>query len=340
MSEAVNELNIDLNWPRSLPVSGCSAWLKSEPEDFEVEELPLGEPTGAGEHVWLWIEKRNANTAWVAARLAEFAGVRELDVGFAGLKDRHAVTRQWFSLYMPKGETPDFTRLDNEEFRILRQLRHERKLRRGDLAGNRFSLRLRDVQGPREALQHNLEAVACDGFPNYFGAQRFGFDGNNIRDGVAMLKRQIRVRNANRKGLYLSAVRSWLFNQVVAERVRQGNWQQCLAGEVVVDGLPSAPLWGRGRSAATDDALLLEQAVLEPLAEIRDALEHAGLSQERRALVVKPKELQWRFDETTSGVDLYIDFVLEAGYYATTLLSELLQVQEPARGESSDEENG
>jgi tRNA pseudouridine13 synthase len=325
----VTHYPVSLDWPRACPLSGASANLKSQPEDFVVEEMPLAEPVGQGEHVWLWINKRNANTAWVAARLAEFAGVREMDVGFAGLKDRRAVTSQWFSLYMPRGETPDFRQLDNDEFRILRQERHERKLRRGDLAGNRFTLRLRQLQGNRAAVEENLQQIARNGFPNYFGNQRFGHDAGNIHSGIAMLKREIRVRNPAKKGLYLSAVRSWLFNQVLAERVSQGNWFTCMAGEVADTLTPTGPLWGRGRALVSDEQLLLEDAVLAPLAEVRDALEHSGLNQERRALAVIPGELQWRWEDTADGVDLLLGFTLGAGFYATALLREVLELIEP-----------
>lgn len=331
-------VEVSLDWPRAWPETGAHGVLKSVPEDFVVDELPLALPSGQGEHVWLQVEKRNANTAWVAARLAEFAGVREMDVGYAGLKDRRALTTQWFSLYLPKGETPDFRALNNDEFRILRQSRHERKLRRGDLAGNRFVLRLRQVTGAADAIEQNLQAIARNGFPNYFGDQRFGHDAGNIYSGVAMLRREIRVRNPTRKGLFLSAVRSWVFNQVLAARIRQGNWLTCLAGEVADAQVPTGPLWGRGRPLVSDLQAGLEQQVLEPLASICDGLEHSGLGQERRDLVVRPAGLQWQWQPTGNDTDLVLEFILGPGFYATALLREVMAVSEPDHTDSQEPE--
>ena len=246
-------------WPHAYPASGASATLKSLNEDFTVTELPLQLPSGEGEHIWLDIEKNGANTAFVAQQLAEAAGVQERDVGYAGLKDRHAITRQWFSIYLPSGktgETPDLTQLQHPEFRVLGQSRHVKKLRPGDLQGNRFRSVLRDVTGDPgaiEAIEANLKAIAAQGVPNYFGAQRFGFDGGNVEQGRAMLAREIRVRNPKKKGIYLSAVRSFVFNEVLALRIQQGLWGQTLPGDVMDEaGRPTGPLWGRGRVTTTD----------------------------------------------------------------------------------------
>jgi len=232
-------------WPSAYPASGASATLKRVNADFIVTELPLQWPCGEGEHLWLDIEKNGANTAFVAQRLAEVAGVQEKDVGHAGLKDRHAITRQWFSIHLPKGETPDLTRLQHPEFSVLTQRRHLKKLRPGDLQGNRFRIVLRDVAGDRDAVESNLRAVATQGVPNYFGAQRFGHDGGNVEQGRAMLAREIRVRHPKKKGLYLSAVRSFVFNEVLALRIQQGLWGQTLPGDVMDPaGRPTGPLWG------------------------------------------------------------------------------------------------
>ncbi|MBT9494559.1 MAG: tRNA pseudouridine(13) synthase TruD, partial [Paucibacter sp.] len=207
MTDASQYTNLP-QWPNAYPASGASATLKGLNEDFSVTELPLQLPSGAGEHIWLDVEKNGANTAFVAKALAEAAGVQERDVGYAGLKDRHAITRQWFSIYLPSGktgETPDLTQLQHPEFRVLGQSRHVKKLRPGDLQGNRFRIVLRDVTGDPgaiEAVEANLKAIAAQGVPNYFGAQRFGFDGGNVEQGRAMLAREIRVRNPKKKGIY------------------------------------------------------------------------------------------------------------------------------------------
>jgi tRNA pseudouridine13 synthase len=316
-------------WPHAYPASGASATLKLHNEDFIVTELPQQLPSGAGEHIWLDIEKNGANTAFVAQQLAEAAGVKEWDVGYAGLKDRYAITRQWFSIYFPKGETPDLTQLQHPEFKVLSQSRHVKKLRPGDLLGNRFRIVLREVTGSREAIEANLKAVAAQGVPNYFGAQRFGFDGGNVEQGRAMLAREIRVRNPKKKGIYLSAVRSFVFNEVLALRMQQGLWGKTLPGDVMNEaGLPTGPLWGRGRVSTTDEAQALEMGVAERHATLCDGMEHAGLDQERRALVASPANLAWEWPQADQ---LVLTFALPAGNYATSVLNEILHTTEPER---------
>jgi tRNA pseudouridine13 synthase len=316
-------------WPSAYPASGASATLKRFNADFTVTELPLQLPCGAGEHLWLDIEKNGANTTFVAQQLAEAAGVQERDVGHAGLKDRHAITRQWFSIYLPKGETPDLTRLQHPEFSVLAQSRHLKKVRPGDLLGNRFRIVLRDVTGERDAVESNLRAVAAQGVPNYFGAQRFGHDGGNVEQGRAMLAREIRVRHPKKKGIYLSAVRSFVFNEVLALRIQQGLWGQTLPGDVMDPaGRPTGPLWGRGRVATTDQAQALENGVAQRHATLCDGMEHAGLDQDRRALVACPVDLAWEWPQADQ---LVLSFSLQAGSYATAMLKEILRTAEPDR---------
>lgn len=316
-------------WPAAYPASGARATLKLLNEDFSVTELPLQLPSGEGEHLWLDVEKNGANTAFVAQQLAEAAGVQERDVGYAGLKDRHAITRQWFSIYLPKGETPDLTQLQHPEFKVLNQSRHVKKLRPGDLQGNRFRIVLRDVTGDREAIEANLRAVAAQGVPNYFGAQRFGHDGGNVEQGRAMLAREIRVRNPKKKGIYLSAVRSFVFNEVLGLRIQQGLWGKSLAGDVMDEaGRPTGPMWGRGRVISTDQAQALENGVAERHATLCDGMEHAGLDQERRALVASPADLSWEWPQADQ---LVLAFSLPAGNYATSVLNEILRTTEPER---------
>jgi tRNA pseudouridine13 synthase len=316
-------------WPNAFPPSGASATLKLLNEDFIVTELPLQQPCGEGEHIWLDVEKNGANTAFVAEKLAEAASVQERDVGYAGLKDRYAITRQWFSIYLPKGEAPDLTQLQHPEFKILSQSRHLKKLRRGDLQGNRFRIVLRDVTGDRDAIEANLRDVESHGAPNYFGAQRFGHDGGNVEQGRAMLAREIRVRNPKKKSIYLSAVRSFVFNEVLALRIQQGLWGKTLPGDVMDEaGRPTGPLWGRGRVTTTEQTQALENGVAERHARLCDGMEHAGLDQERRALVARPLEMSW---EWTQGNQLVLTFSLPAGNYATSVLNEILRTAEPER---------
>ncbi|WP_303908250.1 tRNA pseudouridine(13) synthase TruD [Thiohalomonas denitrificans] len=321
--------------------------IRTAPEDFRVDEIPLVTPDGAGEHVLLHIEKRNANTDFVARSLTRLAGVRPVDVSFAGLKDRHAVTTQWFSVRLVGSEEPDWFALESEEVRILESVRHGRKLRRGALKGNRFSLVVREVVADKGKLQERLETVQAQGVPNYFGPQRFGRGAGNLDRAEALFRGEFRERNRMKRGLYLSAARSWLFNRVLSERVLTGTWNRPIAGEVLMlDGRsavfsgenadatlsdrveageihPTGPLWGEGHRMPVEEALRMEDQVLTGLENFKDGLEAARLKQERRALRLPVRHLEWHLQTDT----LEIAFQLDPGTYATTVLRELLEVE-------------
>jgi tRNA pseudouridine13 synthase len=245
--------------------------------------------------------------------------VKVMDVGYCGRKDRHAVTTQWFSIYLPKQEQePDWAALKSDSIQILAISRHQHKLRRGDHQANRFVIRLRDfVVADKAAFEQKIMQVLIQGAPNYFGEQRFGRNANNLPEAHAILVDGKRIRDKQKRGLMLSAARSYLFNQVLAARVLANNWQELLSGEPEV--FTSAPLWGRGRSSATDEALVVEANAMNAWAEWRDGLEHVGLSQERRALVLKADAASWRWLDS----DLELIFSLGSGEFATTILREL-----------------
>lgn len=325
------------------PVSGV---MRARPEDFFVDEVLGFEPEAEGEHVLLQIEKRNTNTQWLADQLARFAGIPRRDVSYAGLKDRNAVTRQWFSLGLAGAAEPDWESLGIENVRVLRHARHRRKLRRGTLQGNRFQLVIRDLQGDLAALQARLSQLVQQGAPNYFGEQRFGQDGANLQQALAMFQGK-RVKDRHKRSLYLSAARSCLFNELLSARVAAGNWNQAIAGDVMLlagtnsyfvpaeidaeirqrldsfDIHPSGCLWGRGESAAQAQAAALEDELLQMHPEFCRGLEQAGLKQERRALRLRVAELEWDLDASQQKIELH--FFLPAGSYATTVLRELVQ---------------
>jgi len=321
-----------------------SARIRTTPEDFLVEEIDGFEASGSGEHLLLTIEKRGTNTAFAAAEIARWAGVPPMGVSYAGLKDRHAVTRQRFSVHLPKRVAPDLASLQSPDMRVIKSEWHSRKLPRGALAGNRFELILREVQGERDAIDERLKSIGAQGVPNYFGEQRFGRFGDNVANALAMFAGR-RV-GRDQRTLLLSAARSELFNQVLAARVSTGSWNRGLSGEVwMLDGSrsvfgpepmtdaiatrlaefdihPTAPLWGRGHLRSTEDARALEEAVLaDPRAlSLRLGLEGAGMSQERRSTRLMPGGLRWDWlDQDT----LKLVFELPPGTYATTLLAEL-----------------
>lgn len=302
--------------PRAFPELACRAVFKHVPEDFAVDETLSFAPDDDGEHLLLRVEKRGTETRQMARCLAQIFGVLPMDVGYAGMKDKRAVARQWFSVHTPEpGE-----RAAAQGVRVLEQRRHGRKLRRGELAGNAFKVRLRDLRG--DGWQPRLQRIAAVGVPNYFGPQRFAAD--NLQRALTWLPDR-RRRSVSRftQGIYLSVLRSHLFNAVLAERVRRDCWNSAVAGDVLEAGatdslLPTGPLWGRGRSPATDLAAELETAALAEFAEVRDGLEHAGLRQQRRLLVLQPLQLGWQQD----GAELNLQFALPAGGYATSLLRE------------------
>jgi tRNA pseudouridine13 synthase len=338
--------------PRAHGPAVLTATFRSRPEDFVVEEIPGFEPSGTGEHLLLEIEKRGMNTAFAAKRIAEWAGVKEMAVGYAGLKDRHAVTRQRFSVHLPGRDAPDLASLQDDTLRVLQATRHSRKLPRGALAGNRFELTLRDVAGDRESIDARISMIATRGVPNYFGEQRFGRAGDNVEQARAMFGGR-RVRREERS-LLLSAARSELFNRVLAERVTRNCWDAPLDGEVwmlggrrsifgpepasdalmqrldAFDIQPTGPLWGRGTLRSEGECRAHEESVLDDPGSraLQRGLEAAGLEQERRALRLRPGEMaaRWAADDT-----IVLGFVLPPGTYATCVLDALGDVTEAPR---------
>jgi len=330
--------------PFAFGVPEVQGRLRSEPEDFLVRELPVCEPEGSGEHVWLLLRKRNANTDWVARQLARHADVPASRVSFAGLKDRNAVTEQWFSVHLPGEAEPDWNDFLCEGVQVLRHARHGRKLRRGALRGNRFDLRVREVTGDRAALDERLRRIAVHGVPNYFGAQRFGRAAANLSAAQALFAGNLGRVDRHRRGLYLSAARAWLFNQVLAARVRDGSWERIGDGDVLqpegshgwfapepgdprlderlasLEIHPTGPLWGRGGPPVSGRALALEMQVLEPWTLFRRGLEKVGMDQERRALRLRVGDLCWQH----RGGDLHLEFVLGRGAFATAVIRELV----------------
>ena len=324
----MNESHIQacLEPPHAHPKPPVSASIRARPEDFRVEEFLGFEPTGTGEHLYLEVRKREANTRWVAEQLARHYHVAQSDVGYAGLKDRHAVTTQWFSVRDPTGGA-DAGSVAIADIEVLRSSRHPRKLRPGSHAGNRFDLILRDITLD-DALEARLALIETQGVPNYFGPQRFGHDAETLRRALAWLsRRRSRVRPFER-GLYLSAARGWLFNRVLGLRVLQGSWRKPLDGDVVENCLPTAPLWGRGRSATQGEAAQVESAALVGTEAWRDALEHVGLTQKRRPMVLVPSEYSY---ERANGDGLWLRFALPVGAYATVVLREIAGVRNRAR---------
>ena len=318
--------------------------IRAQPEDFEVEEVLGHQPSGAGEHLWLWLEKREQNTVDVASMLARAAGVHPRDISFAGLKDRNAVTRQYFSVHLAGQADPNWSAWTLPGVRILSATRSARKIQRGRLRGNRFLLTVRKLDADREQLERRLAQVRDHGVPNGFGEQRFG--GNNIARARALFAGEMRRKpGKHKRGFYLSAARSLLFNQVLGARIADGSWNCILDGDVaMLDGShaffvpepgdpeiagrcerldlhPTGPLAGLGDSPVSGPVAELEQRIFDAEAELVRGLEQFRLKHERRALRMRVGELEWAFVEPNS---LRLAFTLGSGSYATSVLRELI----------------
>ncbi len=332
------------SYPHAYGRPQATARIRSSPEDFQVEEHLGFQPEGEGEHLFLYVQKRNTNTEWLAKELAGFYGVPLRDVGYAGLKDRNAVTSQWFSIRLPTTEIPDWEGLGSPDLKLLRAVRHRRKLRRGALAQNRFRLLLRELDGDRDDIENRLEHITGSGVPNYYGEQRFGHDQNNLDLVARLFAGRLKRVSRHKRGLYLSAARSYLFNMVLAERVVAGNWNLAIPGDLMsLDGSrshfsvaeiddeikrrladldihPTGPLWGKGE-VTTGELAGLEDSVLQAYPEWTGGLVQFGLSHERRALRARVMDLEW--DWLASG-DLELRFGLYPGSYATAVLREIV----------------
>ena len=322
-----------------------TAQIRSQPEDFRVEEQLSFQPEGKGEHHFLYLQKRNTNTEWLAKQLARFCGVPPRDVSYAGLKDRNAVTSQWFSIRIPGTDTPDWRELESEDLKLLQAVRHRRKLRRGALAQNHFRLRLRQLKADKIELEGRLKQIAAKGVPNYYGEQRFGHDQNNLTFADKLFAGELKKLSRHKRGIYLSAARSYLFNMVLARRVADGTWDRAIPGDsMLLDGSrshfsaaeidqeiqqriaeldihPTGPLWGKGKQAISLDAAELESLVLQEHPEWMQGLVKFGLSYERRALRSRIIDLNWEWQDNH---EIEIKFSLHPGSYATSVLREVV----------------
>lgn len=332
--------------------------IKAYPEDWQVTEIYDETFREEGEHAYLYIEKRCLSTIPVAQWLSEQLQIPLLDVGYAGMKDKHGLTRQWFSVRQPRlAEALDAEKLSldqgDEQIKILASHRHHRKLRRGEHHGNRFRIVLRGLNASIDC--QTLAQQVKAGFPNYFGPQRFGR--HNLADALTWLRhRRRRKVSRNIRGWHLSVLRSWVFNQLLAARVADGTWQTVLEGDVVVPGsgddgeVSVGPLWGRGREILSGQALRRQQQTLATtglnyhaldndkadsmpatnpketvsLGEVCEALEYAGVDRGQRPLSVVPWDVQCESADSA----VILSFCLPVGAYATVMLANHFDLQD------------
>jgi len=264
------------DWPRALGQTLGTAVLRHSPEHFEVREHLGFEPDGDGEHVFLHLQKRQLNTLDLVQRVAQLSGVPSRDIGYSGLKDRNALTSQWLSVGLAGRPEPDWAGLEADgKVRLLSSDRHRKKLKRGVHRANEFRLSLVGLQADQGAIDQRLELIAREGVPNYFGRQRFGRNGSTLAQARQWSREGGRKIARNRRGLYLSALRGWCFNTLLAQRVRECSWQRPGPGDAVAlagsrsifhadqttddlvaraqagDLHSALPLWGTGQPVAS-----------------------------------------------------------------------------------------
>jgi len=333
-------------FPRAFTPAVTQGVLKQCVEDFIViEELsfPL---SGEGEHAYLRVKKISQNTQWVCSRLAKHFSVKERDIGYAGLKDRYAITTQWFSLPIKIISEASLTAFNEEGIEILEQQRHGGKLRKGAIKYNYFDITLRDVEVELDSLRQRIDLIREYGVPNYFDEQRFGRQRQNLQAVNNMFNGKFRPQR-HKQRIYISAARSWLFNLILGQRVEQKNWYTGVKGDVfMLDGSkvsfsedeldpslrqrlidhdihPTAPLFGAGELASGFDALELEQNILSQWPKWCKKLQQAGLKQQRRAARVVPSDFDFDYIQNTNV--LRLTFKLPAGAYATNLVREIIE---------------
>jgi len=325
--------------------------LRTSPEDFVVDEILGFAAGGEGPHALLQVRKRGANTEWVARELARTVGVKPFEVGFAGLKDRNAVTTQHFTVPRGKRAAEEFIGLSGEGYEVLAAAAHQRKLPRGALEGNHFAITVRGLACNPVELDQRIRNLAAGGVPNYFGEQRFGREAGNLEQVLRAAQQVAEGGNRRRErrgrddaGFMLSAARSVVFNAVLAERVAQGSWNRLAAGDVAnldgrgsvfavdaveaelqhrcatLDVHPTAPLVGVGESLAKGDVLALEDAIAAQYPEAISVIHAEGMKSERRALRIRVRDLVHEY----SGETLHLKFALSAGSFATTVLREFI----------------
>jgi tRNA pseudouridine13 synthase len=322
------------------------AVIRAVPEDFIVHEQLGFQPSGEGEHMFLHLEKRLLTTLELQERIASLSAVPAKDVGFCGMKDRNAVTRQWFSVRLAGKPEPDWQLLGEDgRVAILSAQRHSRKLKRGVHRANSFKLRLSALQADPGLLEARLQKIRAQGVPNYFGPQRFGRGGNTLVQARRWQSSGRRKITRIKRSLYLSALRSWIFNELLATRVHDNSWNALLPGDycmlqgsrsrfaysaddVEVHGRlrqqdlhPGLPLWGRGADIASQDL----PAVTDELVLACGFLEQEGLEIDYRASRLMADDFCWEFCDDGS---LQLQFSLVPGGYATAVLAELIEFSE------------
>ena len=349
MVQAQELLQSAVQWPLiTEDMPGLGGSVKMEPEDFVVEEIPLYPFSGDGDYLYLWVEKRDMGAGFFLKQLAARLDISTREIGLAGLKDRRAVTRQWVSV--PASAASRVGNLQGDGLRLLDMTRHRNKLRAGHLKGNRFFIRIRQIQPNAEVILSRLvERLRTVGLPNYYGWQRFGRQGDTLSRGLELLRcgprsAVARTTSPFLRRLALSALQAALFNVYLTRRRGDDLARRIVAGDVLCRYLSSrwfraeqvaveqarfdrreimitGPMFGRKMFRPTGEAARREAQVLDGAGLASEHFQGWGslLAGSRRPLWVYVNDLETRLD----GSDLWLQFTLPAGCYATVLLREL-----------------
>jgi tRNA pseudouridine13 synthase len=343
------------NWHYLHGKPAVSGIFKYQADDFIVREILGYAPQGEGEHIYLWVRKQGLNTAYLAEQIAKFAQLPLRSVSYAGRKDKHAITEQWFGVHKPGKAEYDWSALNVPGAEVLKAVRHNKKLRTGVLKGNSFAIKIRGLSST-QGIKERIELVNAQGVPNYFGPQRFGdskYDpsGSNLVLAQKMIDGDS-IRNRNKRSMAISALRSWLFNEMVSARIQAQHFSTPLPGDVMSlagsgsfftapqidppiltrlaerDIQISAPLWGEGNLPSEMLAENFEQDVANSYPKVAQTLSALGLKQERRPISLYTTNLQWQLDND----QLSMTFELPAGAFATSVLREIVTIDKPDQG--------
>ncbi len=335
--------------------------IKVQLEDFKVDEQLSFEPSGQGEHTLLKIQKTGLNTAYVGEKLAAHANLPLKAISYAGRKDKYAKTTQWFGVYyghkanQPKADWSSFT-LEGTE--IVEQVQNDKKLKVGAISQNLFEIIIRcneSISTEQETLiKERVEKIKLNGVPNYYGNQRFGElikpDGTkHVGGNLAMAERLLNgeeIRNRNKRSMAISALRSWLFNQLISDRLQKYGSKQWLRGDAIElsgsnsffifdddnersklekrlasqDVMLTAPLWGKGDLQSQADARKFEESQVKNYEEVCQTLERLDISQQRRSLLLHPQHFGYKVIDN----NIILNFGLPSGCFATSVIRELV----------------
>ncbi len=324
--------------------------IRTAPEDFNVTEINNVELSGSGEHLWLYLQKIGSNTEWVANKLANVCQVPRKQIGFAGMKDRHAITKQWFSIQLAK--VSDIEAIQSalpDDVTVLKSDYHYKKIKIGQLESNHFEIVIRNIVGSADQIEQNIQNIIENGVPNYFGPQRFGHDLGNIQKCQDWFSGNYKVKSRNLKSLLISTSRSHIFNTIVAQRINNNTWNTAIDGDIlqldrshswfpISDATPAeiskrlnefdvhltAAMYGEDGPQSTGECAELELSVASEFQVYQQGFERFRLKQDRRAMRICANDFTFKWINN----DLYLSFNLAPGSYATGVMREILTISD------------